>query len=210
MTNDSNNNEQTRIATQQEKLDAIFGITGGKSVDDFLSGLELETNKISNAIDDIDATVKNQIAQLDESQIKISSGTSDVTLELANMELSLKSIEDMVQLSKDVLRHVADSILATPLIDSEAVQAYSKLMESIHVNINEFISLYKSKADFINRIKFQLFQQQQKKELMLFKHNLDLEKMKMKESPETIDAENMSASHEWNQEQIIKMLSEHM
>jgi hypothetical protein len=70
------------------------------------------------------------------------------------MELSLKSIEDMVQLSKDVLRHVADSILATPLIDSEAVQAYSKLMESIHVNINEFISLYKSKADFINRIKF--------------------------------------------------------
>jgi hypothetical protein len=45
---------------------------------------------------------------------------------------------------------------------------------------------------------------------MLFKHNLDLEKMKMKECPETIDAENMSASHEWNQEQIIKMLSEHM
>lgn len=31
----------SQIATQQEKLDAIFGITGGKSVDEFLDGLSL-------------------------------------------------------------------------------------------------------------------------------------------------------------------------
>ena len=29
------------IATQQEKLDALFGITGGKDVDSFLDGLSL-------------------------------------------------------------------------------------------------------------------------------------------------------------------------
>ena len=201
-------NKAVHIASQQEKLDAIFGITGGKTVDDFLNDLNLETEKISNTMEDIDQTVKDQITQLDNSQLRIESGTSEVTLELSNMELSLKSIEDMVQLSKSVLKHVAESILATPLIDSEAVQAYSKLMESIHVNINEFISLYKSKSDFINRIKFQMFQQQQKKELMLFKHNLDMEKMKMREGPETIDAENISGSKTWNQEQITKMLDE--
>lgn len=205
-----NSTNQVHIASQQEKLDAIFGITGGKTVDDFLNDLNLETDKITNTMEDIDQTVKDQLTQLDNSQLKIESGASEVTLELSNMELSLKSIEDMVQLSKSVLKHVAESILATPLIDSEAVQAYSKLMESIHVNINEFISLYKSKSDFINRIKFQLFQQQQKKELMLFKHNLDMEKMKMKEGPETIDAENVSGSKEWNQEQIAKMLEEYM
>lgn len=203
---DQNN---THIATQQEKLDAIFGITGGKTVDDFLSGLELETSKITETMDDIDSTVKNQITQLDNSQLKIESGATEVSLELANMELSLKSIEDMVQLSKSVLKHVADSILATPLIDSEAVQAYSKLMESIHVNINEFISLYKSKSDFINKIKFQLFQQQQKKELMLFKHNLDMEKLKAKDGPDVIDAENVTTK-EWNQEQITKILDGYM
>lgn len=203
---DQNN---THIATQQEKLDAIFGITGGKTVDDFLNGLELETSKITETMDDIDSTVKTQITQLDNSQLKIESGATEVSLELANMELSLKSIEDMVQLSKSVLKHVADSILATPLIDSEAVQAYSKLMESIHVNINEFISLYKSKSDFINKIKFQLFQQQQKKELMLFKHNLDMEKLKAKDGPDVIDAENVTTK-EWNQEQITKILDGYM
>lgn len=34
--------ETPHIATQQEKLDAIFGITGGKSVDEFLDDLSFE------------------------------------------------------------------------------------------------------------------------------------------------------------------------
>ena len=81
----------------------------------------------------------------------------------------------MVSLSKDILNHVAQSILATTLIDSEAVQAYSKLLESIHLNIVEFIQVYKDKQNFIDKIKFALFTQQQKKELMLYKHNLEIE-----------------------------------
>lgn len=196
------------IASQEEKLDAIFGITGGKTVDDFLNDLKLETDQISATMENIDQTVKDQINQLDNSQLRLASGSSEITLELSNMEISLKSIEDMVVLSKNVLKHVADSILATPLIDSEAVQAYSKLMESIHVNINEFISIYKSKMDFVNKIKFSLFQQQQKKDLMIFKHNLEMEKIKAKDGPEIVEAENMS-SREWNQEQITKMLDEY-
>ena len=58
---DIKDNNTTHIATQQEKLDAIFGITGGKTVDDFLNGLELETSKITETMDDIDSTVKTQI-----------------------------------------------------------------------------------------------------------------------------------------------------
>ena len=75
-------------------------------------------------------------------------------LDIASMSKSLKEVEDMVTLSKNILSHVANSILATTLIDSEAVQAYSKLLESIHLNIVEFIQVYKSKQDFINKIKF--------------------------------------------------------
>lgn len=42
------------IATQQEKLDAIFGITGGKSVDEFLSSLTLESDDVQNTVLSID------------------------------------------------------------------------------------------------------------------------------------------------------------
>ena len=42
-------------------------------------------------------------------------------IDMKSMEHSLSEIEGIVNLAKDVMRHVAQSILATPLIDSEAV-----------------------------------------------------------------------------------------
>ena len=153
----ANDLSAAHIATQQEKLDAIFGITGGKSVDEFLDGLSLETGKIEDAMLSIDNAVQRQVESLDSCQVQISAGSSDVMLQMSSMEHSLKEIEGMIDLSKDVLKHVADSILATPLIDSEAVQAYSKLMESIHVNIGEFISVYRDRLSFMNKVKFAMF-----------------------------------------------------
>ena len=199
----------THIATQQEKLDAIFGITGGKTVDEFLDGLKLDTNQISSTIDAIDANVKAEVDKLDSLEVDVKSTDGNVSLSLASMDDSLKSIEDMIDLAKDVVRHVADGILATPLIDSEAVQAYSKLIESIHLNIVEFISVYRDKQNFANKVKFAIFQQEQKKEFALFKHNLDLEKMKAKDGPSSIEPDGVS-TRDWNQEQMTKFLSEHM
>ena len=55
----------SHIATQQEKLDAIFGITGGKSVDEFLDGLSLETNEIQDTVLSIEQELKDQVEKLD-------------------------------------------------------------------------------------------------------------------------------------------------
>ena len=196
------------IATQQEKLDAIFGITGGKTVDEFLDGLSLEAGDVQKTMDSIEQNVKDQVEKLDSCEVSIQDGnSSSIVLDIATMDHSLKEIEDMVQLSKDVLKHVADSILATSLIDSEAVQAYSKLLESIHVNIQEFISVYKDKQSFVNKIKFALFTQQQKKDLMLYKHNLELERIKLKDGPTTVDADSMT-TRPWSQEEVTKLMNE--
>ena len=55
------------------------------------------------------------------------------------MELSLKEVEELISLSKWMFKHIANNILSSDLIDSELVHAASVLMESIHVNIAEFI-----------------------------------------------------------------------
>ena len=39
--------QPAHIATQEEKLNAIFGITGGKSVNEFLDSLSLDDNNTS-------------------------------------------------------------------------------------------------------------------------------------------------------------------
>ena len=209
------NNEQlelsapAHIASSQEKLDAIFGITNGKSVDDFLNELTLDADHVKQTMDAIESTVKKQSQIIDQCQNNIQSGASiDIMLEISSIGQSLKEVEDMVNLSKSVLQHVADSILGTSLVDSESVQAYSKLLESIHLNIVEFISIYKDKSNFIDKIKFALFQQQQKKELMLMKHQLDLEKLKLKAEPTEISAESISTNRSWNQDDIVRMLND--
>ena len=195
------------IATQQEKLDAIFGITGGKSVDEFLSSLTLESDDVQNTVLSIDQQLKDQVEKLESYQVSIQTGQStDVMLDIASMSKSLKEVEELIQMSKSVIQHVANSILATSLIDSEAVQAYSKLLESIHISISEFIQVYKDKQNFINKIKFALFQQEQKKELMLYKHNLELEKIKLKSGPEPVDPNDVR-TRPWSQEDITKMLN---
>lgn len=42
---------------------------------------------------------------------------------------------------------------------------------------------------------------------MLYKHNLELEKIKLKNGPETVEAENVS-TRPWKQEDITKLLNE--
>ena len=198
-----NNLSTAHIATQQEKLDAIFGITGGKSIDDFLDDLSLDAEKINGTMQDIDQSFKEQVENIES--IQLSASANMPLIDMKSMEHSLGEIEGIVNLAKDVMRHVAQSILATPLIDSEAVQAYSKLIESIHISIAEFIAVYKDKQNFINKIKYAMFDQQQKKDLLRYKHELALELIKAKEGPKTVEPDSVN-TQQWRQEDITKLL----
>ena len=46
---------------------------------------------------------------------------NELSVQMSSMDSSLKQLEELIDLSKDVIKHVHASILATPLIDSEAV-----------------------------------------------------------------------------------------
>lgn len=199
----SNNNH---IATTKEKIDSILGITGGKSVDEFLDGLSLDANRIQQAIEDIDDNVKDGLSKIDEKSIEIigDSNSQPSILQLKNMELSLKEIEDMIGLSKQIFKHVAESILATDLIDSELVHAMSVLMNTIQSNISEFVSLYKSKQNFIDKVKFSILQQEQKKELLQYKHELEMQKLKASNLDNAIDV--TGDTRIYRQEEVLNIL----
>lgn len=196
--------------SSKDKIDAVLGITGGKSVDEFLDGLSLDTEAIHETLSAIDDQVQTSLQNIDHaaSSIQSQSEQGSSLLEIKNIDLSLKEVEDMISLSKKMFKHIAESILTTDLVDSELVQAASKLLESIHVNIAEFIQLYRSKQQFVDKIKVMIFQQEQKKELMLLKHKLDLEKLSKKDAgdPKTVEAEGMVS---YSQESIIKAMNTH-
>ena len=167
----SSTSHTSHIMTQQEKLDALLGITGGQDLDTYLDGLSLDeavqkNDEALSGIEQLSSLDQDMKAKMEELQGMPSSLTNvapnELSIQMMSMDHSLKELEEMVDLSKDVIRHVQQSILATPLIDSEAVQAYSKLVESIHISISEFIGVYRDKQNFVNKIRYALFDKETK------------------------------------------------
>lgn len=207
----SNEDLKQHKISSTDKINAVLGITGGKSVDEFLDGLSLDTEAIHETLGAIDDQVQTSLQSIDQAASKIQSQSEEGSsiLEIKNIDLSLREVEDMISLSKKMFSHIAESILTTDLVDSELVQAASKLLESIHINIAEFIQLYRSKQQFVDKIKVMIFQQEQKKELMLLKHKLDLEKIQAKgdkEDPNVVEAEGMVS---YSQESIVKAMNKY-
>ena len=203
-------NQPSRLSST-DKINAVLGITGGESVDEFLDGLSLDTEAIHETLGAIDDQVQTSLQNIDQaaSNIQSQSEQGSSILEIKNIDLSLREVEDMISLSKKMFKHIAESILTTDLVDSELVQAASKLLESIHINIAEFIQLYRSKQQFVDKIKVMIFQQEQKKELMLLKHKLDLEKIQAKgdkDDPNVVEAEGMVS---YSQESIVKAMNKY-
>lgn len=206
--------KESQFVSSKDRIDAVLGITGGKSVDDFLDSLSLDTESIHTTMSSIDDTVKTSIQQIDDaamqlqkcSSSEIQDANSSSILQLKNMDLSMQQVEEMIELSKKMFKHIAESILTTDLVDSELVGAASKLLESIHINISEFIQLYRSKQQFIDKIRVMIFQQEQKKEMMLLKHKLDLEKLQMKsQDTKSVEAEGLVS---YSQESIVKAIGD--
>jgi hypothetical protein len=54
MEKDDLDNELQPPVSSKEKIDAVLGITGGKSVDEFLDGLSLDTEAIHSTLGAID------------------------------------------------------------------------------------------------------------------------------------------------------------
>lgn len=180
--------------TTKEKIDQVLGITSGSSIDSFLSDLDIETNDVKQTFSDIDETIKTDLDIVDKKLelIKQDGSPADL-LVMKDISTSMSEVESLIVQSKQIYQHITESILGTDLVDAELINAAAKLLESIHINISEFISLYRDKQKFVDKIKYAIFQQEQKKELIMLKHKLDMEKLqcsaKQGEPGQVIEAE---------------------
>lgn len=183
------------IVSSKQKLDELFGITDSQSIDDFLDNMSLEADKVQETMSTIDDSVKQNLENIDR-QMEIAKTSGNSILALQTMDLSLKEVEELIGVSKQLFKHIAEQILTTDLIDSEAIGSAAKLLEGIHINIAEFINMYKEKSRFVDKIKLLTFQQEQKKELMRLKHQFDMEKIQNKTDSKTIDAESVTFDYD--------------
>lgn len=166
----------------KQKLDQLLGISEDQTIDDFLSDLETNTDKVSGVLSSIDNEVKQSLTKVDDNLNKLSChnvGEVDM-LTTSQVEDGLNEIRSLIDTSKRVIQQVYESICTTDLIDSELIQAFAKLIEATHVNIADYIDLYKQRVQYYDKIKLLAFDHQNRIERMRIKQQLDIETAKAK------------------------------
>lgn len=195
--------------TTKDKINEALGISGKMTLDEMLDDLDIHTGEVSDQLAEISKSIEESSNHIDEKALEIQQNQSAGMLAIGDMNQSLSEIEMLVQQAKQVFQHIVDNITASDLLDSELIHAASSFLESIHLNIAEFISVYKAKSKFVEKVKLMLLQQEQRKELMAIKHKYDLELVEAKNTgsgkENVIEAQNMVS---FNTDDITKMLDQ--
>ena len=197
------------MESTKQKIDKLLGIQDDSSIDDFLNDLTKDNQTVSASMSEITSEIKEDLQKVDEQLGLVSDNGSNSILVLSDIEKSMKEVEELISLSKLMFKHIYENIVSSELCDSELIGSTAKMLEAIHINISEFINLYKDKERFIEKIKIMAYQQQQKIQLMDYKHKLDLEKIqlaKKEKQDNVIDA--TEGSFTMSQEKITKLLDQ--
>lgn len=146
------------MESTKQKIDKLLGIQDDSSIDDFLNDLTKDNQTVSASMSEITSEIKEDLQKVDEQLGLVSDNGSNSILVLSDIEKSMKEVEELISLSKLMFKHIYENIVSSELCDSELIGSTAKMLEAIHINISEFINLYKDKERFIEKIKIMAYQ----------------------------------------------------
>ena len=184
-----------------QKLNEALGI---ESIDSFLSSLDVDKEKIDQ-LNNLDDQVKEDIQKID-TQIDNYRKNGIVHVNIDDIQYSLGHIKELVDVSKDTIRYIYNQLIDSELIDSELVGSFSKLLEAVHLQISEYIQLYKDRQNFLYKIQLEAVKQKNKLEQIRLKHELDMQKEELKNKNNAVTVDNMKVAY--SQEDLIQQLDD--
>lgn len=195
----STTSRNTEMSTQ--KINEALGI---ESIDSFLSTLNIDNDKIDQ-LNQVDEQVKNDIQKID-AQVDNYNKNGITKVDIDDIQQSLGHIKELVDISKETIRYIYQQLIDSELIDSELVGSFSKLLEAVHLQISEYIGLYKDRQNFFYKIKLEAIKQENKLEQMRLKNELEIEKFERTKKNDAVTVDNMTVPY--SQEELIKQLDE--
>lgn len=109
-------------------------------------------------------------------------------------------------MSKNTIRYVYQQLVDSELVDSELVGSFSKLLEAVHIQISEYIGLYKDRQNFYSKVKLEAIKHRNKMEELRLKQKLDIEKINQTKKSDAVDVDNMKVAY--SQEDLIQSLDD--
>ena len=179
----------------KDRLNELLGIKEGQSFDDYMNDGMSDMSDTQSVIDqtaqliqdtkdkvsEMDEQLNHQIEIIDQGKLQIQSmdenGSASQRIDtMVNVENAFKSIEDLVDTTKQMIANVYGIISSCDVLDSETVTAAASLIGETRQLIGEYTSLYKQRVKFFDQVKMEQLKQQNRLELLERKHQLEMEK----------------------------------
>lgn len=195
----------------KDKLNQLLGIQEGQSFQDYMNdGASIDeaqsvieqTAKIieetKGKVDEIEGQFQHNIQVIDaakkqiQTTLKDGDGSASVRIDnMVNVESAFKSIEDLVDTTKQMIGTVYSIISSCDVLDSETVSAAASLITSTKSLISEYLGLYKQRVKFFDNMKMETLKQQHRLELLEKKYQLDEEKWN-RQNTKPVDVEDIT------------------
>ena len=179
----------------KDRLNELLGIKEGQSFDDYMNDGMSDMSDTQSVIDqtaqliqdtkdkvsEMDEQLNHQIDIIDQGKLQIQSmdenGSASQRIDtMVNVENAFKSIEDLVDTTKQMIANVYGIISSCDVLDSETVSAAASLIGETRQLIGEYTSLYKQRVKFFDQVKMAQLKQQNRWERLERKHQLEMEK----------------------------------
>jgi len=206
----------------KSKLDALLGIQEGQSFEDYMGDVASPTDDTQSIIDQTTKLIQDTKSTIDGVEEKFKDGAQMMDVAkaevstplppiesqdfdgsaskridtLVNVENAFKSIEDLVDSTKQMLVNVYSIISSCDVLDSETVGAAAALIGETRQLIAEYTSLFKQRIKFFDNVKMETLKQQHRKELLQMKYDLDEKKWNLQHTQpaqaEVVEGQNGS------------------
>ena len=183
----------------KDRLNQLLGIQDGQSFEDYMNdgtstdetqSVIDQTAKLieetKEKVDEIEGQFQHNIQVIDDAKNQIQTtmkdgdGSASVRIDnMVNVESAFKSIEDLVDTTKQMIGTVYSIISSCDVLDSETVSAAASLITSTKQLIAEYLGLYKQRVKFFDNVKMETLKQQHRIELLERKYQLDEAKWNM-------------------------------
>lgn len=183
----------------KDRLNQLLGIQDGQSFEDYMNdgtstdetqSVIDQTAKLieetKEKVDEIEGQFQHNIQVIDDAKNQIQTtmkdgdGSASVRIDnMVNVESAFKSIEDLVDTTKQMIGTVYSIISSCDVLDSETVSAAASLITSTKQLIAEYLGLYKQRVKFFDSVKMETLKQQHRIELLERKYQLDEAKWNM-------------------------------
>ena len=183
----------------KDRLNQLLGIQEGQSFEDYMNdgtstdetqSVIDQTAKLieetKEKVDEIEGQFQHNIQVIDDAKNQIQTtmkdgdGSASVRIDnMVNVESAFKSIEDLVDTTKQMIGTVYSIISSCDVLDSETVSAAASLITSTKQLIAEYLGLYKQRVKFFDNVKMETLKQQHRIELLERKYQLDEAKWNM-------------------------------